>query len=106
MYDYLKTLELDQILSQLSGYAVLERTKMMIRDLRPINDVDIINTLLDEVDEAVRIILRFYSVPIMFGQDLLVPLKQAAKAPLSPLEHDISFFCLIQSRPVSYKTVY
>ena len=87
MYDYLKTLELDQILSQLSGYAVLERTKMMIRDLRPINDVDIINTLLDEVDEAVRIILRFYSVPIMFGQDLLVPLKQAAKgATLSPLE--------------------
>lgn len=87
MADFLKTLELDQILNQLKGYAVLERTKAIIEELRPINDIDILNTLLDQVDEAVRITLRFYPVPIMFSRDLLLPLRQAGKgASLSPLE--------------------
>jgi dsDNA-specific endonuclease/ATPase MutS2 len=87
MSDYLKILELDEIKEQLATYAVLERTKKMISDLIPLNDLVILNNLLDEVDEAVQITVRMQTVPIMFGSDMVEAIKRCGKgATLSSLE--------------------
>ncbi len=74
---FLKKLELNLILEELSNYAVMPITKEKIAHLNPLSDIKRINILLDEVNEALSIILRFGRAPINLVSDYLNIIKVA-----------------------------
>jgi len=87
MDKYVKLLELDQILQRASEHAVMIPTKRLFDELVPLNDITIIEELLTETEEAVRIVLRFSDAPIYFDSDIAAIAKKASKgAVLAPQE--------------------
>ncbi len=75
---FLKKLELDLILEELSSYAIMPVTKEKIGRLTPLTDIKKINLLLDEVDEALTIIMRIGRAPINLVSDYLSIIKVAS----------------------------
>ena len=68
---YLKKLEFDKIQSMLADFAVITNTKERCLKLRPYDDINVLNEVLNEVDEALKIILRMSSAPIIITSNLL-----------------------------------
>ena len=64
MNKYSSKLELNHIIDQLVSFCVMEDTKLFAAKLTPINDLETLNQLLDEADEALRIVLRYDRAPI------------------------------------------
>lgn len=67
----LKTLEYFKILGEISNFAINEETKEIINHLEPsVNSIEI-NNLLDQLDEAVSIVLHHGNPPINKSEDIL-----------------------------------
>lgn len=80
-------LEIKQILDKLVEFAILPETKDLIENLQPSSDIDALNEELDNVDEALRIVMRFERAPIMMASDFRSILALALKgAKLSAVE--------------------
>ena len=69
MNSYYKKLEFDQIIEQLKELAVNEVTKKMIDHLKPSTDINYLEELLSEVDEALKIIYSFDRAPLMISNN-------------------------------------
>ncbi len=78
MNRYYKKLEFDKILDQLSALCITLNAKEMALDLEAIDDWELLNQTLDEVDEALKMVLRLERVPFYFSSDLL-PIFQFVK---------------------------
>ena len=76
---YLKKLEFDKIQSMLADFAVITNTKERCLKLRPYDDINVLNEVLNEVDEALKIILRMSSAPIIITSNLLPIILVASK---------------------------
>lgn len=97
---FYKKLELDTILQQLSSYAILPLTKETSLQIEPTVDVIYLNQVLDEVDEALRIIIRMERAPIMMSSNYLMILEIVNKGGiLTPLElyETVRLFTTIQA---------
>lgn len=69
MNKYELTLELDVIMNMLQEEAFLDCSKKVINNLEQINDIDILNYMLDEVDEALILLQRMGKFPIFIKSD-------------------------------------
>lgn len=69
MNKYEQMLELDVILNMLKEEAFLDSSKEKIDEATPINDIDTLNFMLDEVDEALILLERMGKFPIYIKQD-------------------------------------
>ena len=69
MNKYELTLELDVIMNMLQEEAFLDCSKKVISNLEQINDIDILNYMLDEVDEALILLQRMGKFPIYIKSD-------------------------------------
>ena len=69
MNKYYKKLEFDQIINQLKDFAVNDVTKKVIDNLEPSNDLEYLNEILSQTDEALCIINRMERAPIMISSN-------------------------------------
>ena len=69
MNTYYKKLELDKIIDQLKDFAVNEVTKKEIDHLKPSNDINYLEELLLEVDEALCIMNSLDRAPLMISSN-------------------------------------
>ena len=79
MNNFLKKLELDLILEELSEYAIMPITKSKILKISPLTDVLKIKSLLVETNEALGIIERLGRAPINIVSDYVNIIKVATK---------------------------
>ncbi|MBP5444568.1 MAG: endonuclease MutS2 [Acholeplasmatales bacterium] len=79
MYFELETLEFNKILDKIVAYANLDRTVSYIKDIKPINDLDLINELLDETDEMRNFIVKFGNLPFGDRKDVFSFINLAKK---------------------------
>ncbi len=79
MNKYTQKLELNQIIRQLVDLCIISKTKNIASNLKPSNDLLLLNRLLDEVDEALQICLRMDRAPIMMSEEYEQPIKLAKK---------------------------
>ena len=70
MNKHLLKLEFDKIIDSLLSFAIIDNTKSLIKKIEPYNDIDELNSALDEVDEALKIICRYGKAPIYFSSDI------------------------------------
>lgn len=79
MNNFLKKLELDIILEELSSYAIMPITKEKTLKISPLTDVRKIKTLLLETNEALGILVRLGRAPINIVSDYVNIIKVATK---------------------------
>lgn len=79
MNNFLKKLELDVILEELSSYAIMPITKEKILKITPSTDVKKIKNLLFETNEALGILVRLGRAPINIVSDYVNIIKVATK---------------------------
>ncbi len=72
----LKTLEFDKILKRVSDFAVMEATKEEILEIKPEVRLKAVKKMQDETGEAVKILVKCGSLPIMCTSDITSPLKR------------------------------
>jgi len=72
-------LEINEILDQLYKEAILPKTKALIEKLMPSTDILKIEEQLQNVDEALKIVLRFERAPILISSDYDMILERSAK---------------------------
>lgn len=63
MYYELETLEFNKIINKVKEFASLNRSKELLDEIKPINDIDLINSMLDETDEMRNFIIKFGEFP-------------------------------------------
>ena len=70
----LKTLEFDKILQRVSEFATGSKTRERILKLKPRTDIEEVNRLLDETDQALVLLLKYASPPScgVENQDVLI----------------------------------
>ncbi len=73
----LKSLEFDKILSNLSKYAVLDRTKNLIMDFSPVSDFNAAFALLDKTEEAYSLLYDHGVSGVYYFADITDELKRA-----------------------------
>lgn len=73
----LDTIEFDKILTELAGYAVLERTRKEIFECRPVRSLAEAENLLDKTEEAGRLFFEYDTGGIYFCRDITEELKRA-----------------------------
>ncbi len=82
-----RKLEIAQIINKLKEIAILPECIQNIDKLKPFNDLDLINSELDKVDEAAVICMRFERAPIVLDSDFRTILMIAMRGgKLSALE--------------------
>lgn len=69
MNKYCQKLELNHIIDRLVNLCIIEKTKQIAASIEPINDLLQLNSILDEVDEALQITLRLDRAPIMISEE-------------------------------------
>ena len=82
MNKYASKLELNHIIDQLVSFCVMEDTKNEASEIEPINDLEQLNQLLDEADEALRIVLRYDRAPIHLSKPYEKAVRLASKGGL------------------------
>lgn len=83
----LKSLEFDKILSGLSQYAVLDRTKSGLNCFSPISDLTEVLSLLDKTEEAYSLLYDYGVNGVFYFSDVTEELKRAdAGGTLNPAE--------------------
>lgn len=82
MNKYASKLELNHIIDQLVCFCVMEDTKQEATKIEPINDLEQLNQLLDEADEALRIVLRYDRAPIHLSKPYERSVRLASKGGL------------------------
>ena len=73
----LKSLEFDKITSILSNYAVLDRTKSVIKNFSPVSDFKKVSALLDATEEAYSLLYNHGVNGIFYFADVTDELKRA-----------------------------
>ncbi|MFW5780069.1 MAG: endonuclease MutS2 [Bacillota bacterium] len=73
-----KTLEFDKILNQISKFAFSQNAKDMIMDLQPFQNKNYIEKLLDEVEEASKILYEHSLSPSFNFDDITFALEKAS----------------------------
>ena len=79
MNKYEIKLELNHILGQLRDLCIISKSKMIVDNLQPSNDLLYLNDVLDKVDEALMITLRFDRAPIMISESYVETVEMAKK---------------------------
>ena len=79
MYFELETLEFKKILDEITKYSNLDRSKELIRNIKPTNDILLINMLLDETDEMRNFIIKFGELPFGSNKDIYKYILTAKK---------------------------
>ena len=79
MYYELETLEFNKILDKITKYANLDRSISFIGNIKPINDIDLINEMLDETDEMRNFIIKFGNLPFGYKEDVTNYINMAKK---------------------------
>ncbi len=74
----LKTLEFNKILDILSKYAKTDMAKEEISNLKPINDLDIINKMLSEVNDAYNAYVGYDELPLNSVKGIYNEIKRAS----------------------------
>ena len=82
MNKYASKLELNHIIDQLVSFCVMEDTKNEASEIETINDLEQLNQLLDEADEALRIVLRYDRAPIHLSKPYEKAVRLASKGGL------------------------
>jgi dsDNA-specific endonuclease/ATPase MutS2 len=72
MEKYLKILELDKIVNKIKEKVVLDQNKIMLEEMTLINDIEEIETALNEVYEASSLIQRMQRFPLYFKGDIVL----------------------------------
>ena len=70
MNKYFEKLDFSKILMQLNSFCITELAKDEALNLKEIDDLELLNQILDEVDEALKIILRLDRAPFYFSENL------------------------------------
>lgn len=73
--NYLEKLEFNKIIEQLSNFSITYVGKNMISDLFPSNNSDIVKNLLNETNEAINLLHRNNTPPIVYFNDITIALK-------------------------------
>ena len=79
MYFELETLEFNKILDRIKAFSNLDRTKELISNIKPSNDIDVINELLDETSEMRDFIVKFGNFPFGDSRDVFNYINLAKK---------------------------
>ncbi|MCR5462291.1 MAG: endonuclease MutS2 [bacterium] len=79
MYYEVETLEFNKIINKIKEFTSLNRSKELLDDIKPINDIDLINSMLDETDEMRNFIVKFGEFPFGSSEDVLSAIKMAQK---------------------------
>ncbi len=77
MYTSNKILEFDKIIDRLITYASCSLGKEAISEIKILNDIDVIRILLNETDEALRLIYRYGELPLGGITDIRPFVKRA-----------------------------
>ena len=89
MYYELETLEFNKILEKVKDYSHLSRSKELIDNIKPINDIDLIKIMLDETDEMRDFIVKFGELPFGSSEDVFKPVQMAKKGGILDI-HEIN----------------
>ena len=79
MYYELETLEFNKIINKIKEFTSLNRSKELLDEIKPINDIDLINTMLDETDEMRNFIIKFGEFPFGSSEDVFNAILMAKK---------------------------
>lgn len=79
MYYELETLEFNKIINKVKEFASLNRSKELLDEIKPINDIDLINSMLDETDEMRNFIIKFGEFPFGSSEDVFNIVMMAKK---------------------------
>ncbi len=79
MYYELETLEFNKILDEITKYSALDRSIDFIKDIKPTNDISLINSMLDETDEMRNFIIKFGLLPFGSREDVTNFINMAKK---------------------------
>ena len=79
MYFELETLEFNKVLDKIIHFSALDRTKDFISNIKPINDLELINTMLEETDEMRNFIVKFGNFPFGLKEDVFPYINLAKK---------------------------
>lgn len=69
MYYELETLEFNKILDKITSFSCLDRSNSLIKEIKPINNIEAINLLLNETDEMRNFIVKFGELPFGLRDD-------------------------------------
>ena len=97
---YYNILELNQIIDKLKEEVILDSNMDSLNNITLSNDIDYINEMLDEVDEASKLLLRLSRFPLLFKTDVTNILKKVCKYGVITIEELIqimNFFDTIKS---------
>ncbi len=92
-----KTLEYDKVLVNVSDYCRNKYSKNLIMSLRPSTDIEVVNTLLDETEEARTVFYRLGELPIEPLDDVKKYLDLASKGSILEPIHFLDILALINS---------
>lgn len=96
---YYNILEFDKIIEKLNSELILDSNKESLKDITLSNDIDEINSMLDEVDEASKLLLRIGNISISFKNDIcdiLNKLNKFGVITIDELIHIMSFLDTIK----------
>lgn len=79
MYYELETLEFNKILDRITSFSYLDRSIDLIKNIKPINDIETISLWLDETDEMRNFIVKFGDLPFGLKEDTFNYISQASK---------------------------
>lgn len=79
MYYELETLEFNKILDRITSFSYLDRSIDLIKNIKPINDIETINLWLDETDEMRNFIVKFGDLPFGLKEDCFNYISTASK---------------------------
>lgn len=79
MYYEVETLEFNKIINKIKEFTSLNRSKELLDEIKPINDIDLINSMLDETDEMRNFIVKFGDLPFGSSEDVFSAVKMAQK---------------------------
>ena len=97
---YYNILELNKIIDKLKEEVILDSNIDSLNNITLSNDIDYINEMLDEVDEASKLLLRLSRFPLLFKTDVTNILKKVCKYGVITIEELIqimNFFDTIKS---------
>ena len=79
MYYELETLEFNKVLSKIKGLSSLDRTKAYIEEIKPSNELNIIQEALDETSLMRDFIVKFGELPFGLKEDVFKYIEVAKK---------------------------
>ena len=79
MYFELETLEFNKVLDKIIHFSSLDRTKELISNIKPTNDIDLINIMLEETDEMRNFVVKFGNFPFGLKEDVFPYINLAKK---------------------------